>query len=430
MTTSLCLLRTSLPLTLYPPLLLPTSLPLLSHLHTRRPHTPYVHLHTSPFRTSPSPSFSPSRTPALLTSKIHTTTPLSLGSPFLPRLGGYQPRRAFSHTPPPRTPFTPTPLRTSTSLCSTSLPTLTPKIKIGGIQARRNAGVHVFRLANFVAPIIMRQVRMWIGTPKTNANFFRNLLIFIALLLGLPGIYIYTHLETTPYTKRVRFVALTSEDEHKLGELAFDQLVDVHEDDFIPDKHRFVSHVTEVADRIIAASNRPDINWEVRLIDSPVHNAFAIPGGKIFVFSGLLDVTQNDDGLAFILGHEVAHVLARHSAEQMTVGRLMLGVSVFVSAIFGDNIGSFFLSRVISLLTELTYSRSMEREADYIGLLLMQQAKYDINEAPKVWQRMMKLEGQEEANAFFSTHPSHSERIQDLTKWVEELKAAHKAVGH
>jgi len=386
--TSLCLRNTSLTtpvIRLAPSLLLSTTVPLFSHLGTRT-------WNNNPIRTR-NYSIIPSRPPTShLSSLFRSTTTSSLitTNTLLGKqcIGGYQTKRTFFHATRPN-----------------------------------YAGMHVFRLANFVAPIVMRQVRAWIGTPKTNVNFKRNLIIFIGCLLGLPSLYIYSHLESTPYTERVRFVALTSEDEYKLGELAFDQIIDMHEADFIPDQHRFVSHVTEVADRIIAASNRPDIQWEVRLVDSPVHNAFAIPGGKIFVFSGLLDVTLNDDGLAFILGHEVAHVLARHSAEQMTVGRLMLGVSVFVSAIFGDNIGSFFLSRVISLLTELTYSRSMEREADYIGLLLMQRAKYDINEAPKVWERMMKLEGQEETTAFFSTHPSHSERIHDITKWVAELKA-------
>jgi len=180
----------------------------------------------------------------------------------------------------------------------------------------------------------MRRVKSWIGTPSTNSNFFKRLITVIALLFGLPTAYIYTHLESTPYTDRVRFVSLTSDDEAALGEMAFDQLIEQHESDFIPDHHRFVSQVTEVADRIIAATERPDIKWEVRLVDSPISNAFAIPGGKIFVFSGLLDVTENDDGLAFILGHEVAHVLARHSAEQMTVANVMLGISVLLSAFF------------------------------------------------------------------------------------------------
>lgn len=273
----------------------------------------------------------------------------------------------------------------------------------------------------------MRKVRTWIGTPKTNVKFWRNLIIFVGLLLGLPAFYVFSHLESTPYTERVRFVALTSEDESKLGELAFDELTDIHEADFIPEHHKFVARVSAVADRIIAACNRPDLVWELRVVDSPVHNACAIPGGKIFVFTGILEVTENDDGLAFILGHEVAHVLARHSAEQMTIGRVMLGFSVFVSAIFGDNVGSFFVGKVIKLLTELTYSRSMEREADYIGLMLMHKANYNIDEAPKVWERMLKFDGQQqESVAFLSTHPSHSERIKDLTKWVAELKASNK----
>jgi predicted Zn-dependent protease len=267
----------------------------------------------------------------------------------------------------------------------------------------------------------MRQVKAWIGTPTTNENFKRNLAVVIAIIIGLPTIYIATHLETTPYTDRLRFVALTSDDEMKIGELTFSQLVEEHETNFIPDHHHFVSHVTQIAMRIIEATERPDIQWEVRLIDSPITNAFAIPGGKIFVFSGLLDVTKNDDGLAFILGHEVAHVLARHGAEQMAVGKVMLGVSVLVSALFGDNIGSFILGRLLSWLTELSYSRNMEREADYIGLVLMNNAKFNVEEAPKVWERMMQA-NPDDSSPYLSTHPSHSERIADITKWIGEIK--------
>lgn len=283
-----------------------------------------------------------------------------------------------------------------------------------------------FRLASFFAPILMRHVRTWIGTPSTNSKFFRRLVTVIALLFGIPGIYIYTHLESTPYTNRVRFVALTSSDEADIAEMAFDELVEQHEADFIPDHHHFVTKVTEVAERIIIAADRPDIKWEVRIVDSPVANAFAIPGGKVFVFSGLLKVTENDDGLAFILGHEVAHVLARHGAEQMTIARVMLGFSVFLSAIFGDNVGSFGVSWVIRLLTELKYSRNMEREADYIGLLLMQKAKYNIEEAPRVWERMVQATGDGGQMPFLSTHPSHGERITDISKWVQELKLEQK----
>jgi len=98
---------------------------------------------------------------------------------------------------------------------------------------------------------------------------------------------------------------------------------------------------------------------------------------------------------------------------------------------FGDNVGSFAVSRVVSLLTELKYSRNMEREADYIGLLLMQKAKYDIEEAPKVWKRMIQKSGGDTDSddaelTFLSTHPSHGDRIVDITKWVAELKAEPK----
>lgn len=287
------------------------------------------------------------------------------------------------------------------------------------------------RLVHFVAPIIMKRIKAWIGTPSTNEYFWRRLLSVLLIGALVPSAYIGYHLEKTPYTDRRRFVAMSSDDEQKLGELAYSQLIEEHETNFIPEQHHYVVHVTEVAKRIIEATNTSDITWEVRLVDAPtIPNAFAIPGGKIFVFSGILNVTQNDDGLAFILGHEVAHVLARHGAEQMAVGSVMMGVSVLLSALFGDNVGTFLLSRVLSMLTQLQYSRKMEKEADYIGLLLMHKAGFNINEAPKVWERMVEYTSGEKAPAvFLSTHPSHEDRVIDITKWVGDILQQEQSPG-
>ena len=154
-------------------------------------------------------------------------------------------------------------------------------------------------------------------------------------------------------------------------------------------------------------------SWEVVTFQSDDVNAFALPGGKIGVYTGLLKVATTQDQLAAVIGHEVSHVLAGHSAERVssdTIGSLGTAVA---SAYTGIDAGT--LSYATQTLFLLPYSRTHESEADLLGLDLMSRAGFDPNQAIALWQNMAKQGGQKPPQ-FMSTHPSDSTRIRDLSK--------------
>ncbi|RMH08347.1 MAG: M48 family peptidase [Nitrospirae bacterium] len=209
---------------------------------------------------------------------------------------------------------------------------------------------------------------------------------------------------------------------------------------------REVEPVQRVAKRIIAAAKvskyaerAKKFAWEVTVIkDDKTKNAWALPGGKIAVYTGIFPVAKNEAGLAAVLGHEVVHALARHGAERMSQGLVaqfgLQAASILLST--GGGLGpqmnrvvmqALGLGAQVGIL--LPFSRSHESEADYVGLLLAAQAGYDPREAIRLWQRMAAAsEGQ--PPEFLSTHPSHETRIQNLQRWMPEALAIYNRVEH
>lgn len=213
---------------------------------------------------------------------------------------------------------------------------------------------------------------------------------------------------------------------------------------------REVDPVKRVADNIIQAAKRSkyaetaqQFDWEVKVIkDDKTKNAWALPGGKIAVYTGIFPMAKTEAGLAAIMGHEVVHALAQHGAERMSQamtarGLLMvgsvalsaLGVSAQVNQMAVQAMG---LGAQVGVL--LPFSRAHESEADYVGLLLAADAGYDPRESIGIWQRMSEAsEGQ--PTEFLSTHPSHETRISDLESWMPEAmvlfdKAPKAPVGN
>lgn len=168
-----------------------------------------------------------------------------------------------------------------------------------------------------------------------------------------------------------------------------------------------------------------NFQWEFNLVQDKQANAFCMPGGKIVVFEGLLPYTQNEAGLAIVLGHEIAHAVAKHSAEQITkkqnqsVGTAILG-TVLNSAVgsgTGDIVSSV-ASTGLSLLN-LKYSRKNEKEADYMGLIFAAMAGYDPQNAVPFWQRMS-ASSKGAPMEFLSSHPSDATRIKNIQGWMPE----------
>ena len=251
----------------------------------------------------------------------------------------------------------------------------------------------------------------------------------VLLLVGLAGCY------TVPETGRSAFV-LPLGDEVADGELAFTEIKSKEKIATDPVVNK---RVQRVGQRIAAAvgADLPTARWEFVVFDEPdTINAFALPGGKVGVYSGLLDLVASDDELAIVMGHEIAHVTARHGAERMSEGvaAAMLGVAVDVYAKDSRNHDLVLAAYGIGASgAMLKFSRNNESEADYIGIRYAAKAGYDPRAAITFWQKMEKESKGSKVPAFLSTHPSNERRIADLQAAMpqalplyEAAKANHK----
>ena len=176
-------------------------------------------------------------------------------------------------------------------------------------------------------------------------------------------------------------------------------------------------------------------SWEFNLVQDNSANAFCMSGGKIVVYEGLLPITQNESALAIVLGHEIAHAVAKHSAEQISTqmrqqyGAQILG-AVLSGAGVGDNTSSLAqgVFGLGSKFSSLHYSRSNESEADYMGLIFAAMAGYDPSVAVSFWQRMASS-SQSNTPAFLSDHPTDAKRIADIRKWLPEAQKYYKSAA-
>jgi len=165
--------------------------------------------------------------------------------------------------------------------------------------------------------------------------------------------------------------------------------------------------------------------WEFNLVDSPDANAWAMPGGKVVFYTGILPITQDQNGLAVVMGHEVAHAIARHGNERMSQGLALnlggLGLAVALSQKPAATQGLFLQAYGVGTsLGMLKYSRKHESEADKMGLVFMAMAGYDPNQAPEFWKRMSAMSEGQAPPEFISTHPSHETRIRELNEFMPE----------
>ena len=208
--------------------------------------------------------------------------------------------------------------------------------------------------------------------------------------------------------------------EATMGEQMYQQTLQEFGKKIMPEytnEHRMVQRVL---DRLIPHSGLEGENWEIHVIDDPMKNAFVIPGGKVFVFRGMLDVCQGDDGLAAVLGHEIAHNVAHHAAERLsqTVVLLPLGILAFLAT----GADPTLLQWGTSLAFTLPGSRRQEEEADYIGLLMMAESCYDPRAALRLWATMEREEKGRAPPQYLSTHPSNRSRLEKIQSWLEQAE--------
>ena len=175
----------------------------------------------------------------------------------------------------------------------------------------------------------------------------------------------------------------------------------------------------------------PTVNfdWEYILIDNKnIRNAWCMPGGKIAVYTGMLEVTKNTNGLAAVMGHEVAHAVAKHSVERASRGMLLnTGTRIIDIASGGvlSNINKTTGMNTVGLLSQLgimnPFSRKQESEADYLGMIFSSLSGYDIRATVKIWERMKEFNKGKAPPEFMSTHPSADNRIRRLNEKMNEV---------
>ena len=172
-----------------------------------------------------------------------------------------------------------------------------------------------------------------------------------------------------------------------------------------------------------------NFDWEYILIDNKkTRNAWCMPGGKIAVYTGILDATKNTNGLAAVMGHEIAHAVAKHSIERASRGVLLNTGTQLFDILSGGKLSQ--VNRVtgmntVGLLSQIgimnPFTRKQETEADYLGMIFSSLSGYDIRETVKLWERMKKLNKGNEPPEFMSTHPSSNNRIKNLNNWTNEI---------
>lgn len=234
--------------------------------------------------------------------------------------------------------------------------------------------------------------------------------------------------QTTPVTGRQQLILISPDQEMALGVQSYRQILKEsklsHDQAKISRVHRVGWNIALVTSRDYPIAR--DYEWEFNVIeDDETPNAFALPGGKIAVYTGIFKYTQNDAGLATVMGHEIGHALARHGAERMSqillaqMGAVALNVAVqgqSAETIQAMNM-AYGVGAMVGVL--LPFSRLEESEADRIGLVLMAKAGYDPREAISFWRRMSKVGGKKPP-AFLSTHPTDEKRIAQIKQWMPE----------
>lgn len=235
---------------------------------------------------------------------------------------------------------------------------------------------------------------------------------------------------STPITGRRQLLLVPEANEIEMGISAFQETLATES----PSTNaRWAEMVRRVGSRIAEVAERPDYEWEFQLIASPQMNAFALPGGKVAIYEGILPVCENEAGLAVVMSHEISHALARHGGERMTHQYAVNGLGMLVdltSRRFAPG-SSPRIAQAYGLASKygfsLPYSRKHESEADHMGMLLMSRAGYDPHEAPLFWERF----GRAQANGdrpieFLSTHPADTRRALDLRQLIPQAMALYK----
>ncbi|MFW6227809.1 MAG: M48 family metallopeptidase [Bacteroidota bacterium] len=254
-------------------------------------------------------------------------------------------------------------------------------------------------------------------------------------LLTLIAVFLIYSCSTVPLTGRKQITWIPSSQMLNLSYQSYNQ--DLQERK-LSDNQRYREMVSTVGNNIKNAVQEyfqkinqtealENYRWEFRVLAEDVVNAWAMPGGKVAFYEGIMPICQDENGVAVVMGHEIAHAVAEHGNERMTQGLVQQGLGTALSvalqnepqqtqeiALAAYGVGS-------TVLGTLPYSRLHESEADKLGLVFMSLAGYDPREAPEFWKRMAAQGGGGSPPEFLSTHPSYETRIKNLNEWIPEV---------
>lgn len=271
-------------------------------------------------------------------------------------------------------------------------------------------------------PLFKGNAKTIIRSPRTHT--------VVVVSIALAVAFYFYNLEVVPVSGRKRFNCYSENTVMQMSDMQYKRLIyDMERSGarFLGDWDPRTLMVRRVMSRLIPVSGvDDDVNWEVHVIDDrTTANAFVLPGGKVFVYSGILGLARTESQLAAVLGHEIAHNLAKHFGERLSqsIGEsFFLGSALMLLAATPLMFvaGWLFGGDLLGLLFSRPMGRMQESEADYIGLMMMAEACYDPREAVTFWQRMDRMHQQSdiEVPEWASTHPSNQHRIERITGWL------------
>lgn len=263
------------------------------------------------------------------------------------------------------------------------------------------------------------------------------------IFIAISALLLVVACKTNPFTGERNLNFVSNEQLFPASFQQYNQFLDEHQ---VVRGTAEAQMVKEIGNEVVTAARRylnangyqgfmEDFEWEFNLVQDEQVNAFAMPGGKVVVYTGILDVAKTETGLAVVMAHEIAHALADHGAQRLSAAQLQqLGAVAGSVALSGKSEQTQqIFQQAYGLGTQvgvmLPFSRSHEAEADRIGLTLMAIAGYDPEEAPELWRRMQAQSNGQAPPEFLSTHPSNETRINNLTKWAPEAKAEARKYG-
>jgi predicted Zn-dependent protease len=235
---------------------------------------------------------------------------------------------------------------------------------------------------------------------------------------------------TNDVTGRSQFITIPASQDNALG---LEALKQVRETAPVLEEGPLAGRIKNLGHRIARFSDQPDMDWEFLVIDEPVLNAWALPGGKVAIYRKMVD-SLTDTELAAVIGHEIAHAILRHGAEQVSRAQAqnmaIAGIGVLVAGTTEDQETAQLAVTLGALASQgfvsLPHSRKMELEADHIGTIYMAKAGFDPQGAVRLWRKMARLKDGGGPPTFLSTHPSDDKRIERLSNNMDQYMSYYR----